>query len=293
MKESLTLIRPLSVLGLAASLFVFASASSSRNTMAFLGSSDENTWPVVNNFVSAFDPNGGYVSASGSAEFTGLDHNGDEQTSYFGGLAHANLDYGMLKTYVNASLENTFYNDSNVDNGIPNIYIAAAQAQFNDTLHFSGTYLLSSFKIRYTYFVHGYRTDSAYGSLSVDVGTNHESLYLGYGSGPNIAQYFSTQSYSLNADMSQDIRTNFLAGFQIDTQYYLDGSNFVGEADFASTITLSNIEVFDDAGNPFYDWTLTSDSGFQYPTANAVPEPASMAALGFGALAVLRRRKRS
>ena len=39
------------------------------------------------------------------------------------------------------------------------------------------------------------------------------------------------------------------------------------------------------------DWTVTSASGTIYP--QAVPEPASLAALGFGAFALLRRRRKA
>ena len=64
------------------------------------------------------------------------------------------------------------------------------------------------------------------------------------------------------------------------------------EADLGHTVEWTGISnLMDASGSRVTDYTTLSASGFEYGAA-AVPEPASMVALGAGALAVLRRRRR-
>jgi hypothetical protein len=282
----------LALLGFAACLTAFATGSSLQ-TFAHLGTSNDLLWPNTNSFSGFFDPLGGYVEASGEEQFTGPDRNGDERTTTFGGFASADASYGRLRTSLTASLTNSFYNAGNAENGIPNIYVGAGQARFEDTLHFSGTLLVPSFKVRYTYFIHGQVTGKAYGALSMDIGANHESLFIDSNDGPLIGQYYTTDLYELNPNLYHDISTNFLAGFQQDTKFIPDGFNVSGSADFSSTVTMTNIEMFDQNGHQFYDFSVLSDSGFNYPAANAVPEPATLLVTGLGVLACLRRRSQN
>ncbi|MBC8066234.1 MAG: PEP-CTERM sorting domain-containing protein [Chlorobia bacterium] len=282
----------LAIFAVAACLGHTTLAAPTLHSLAHLGTSHDLLWPTSNSFASAFDPSGGYVQTSGSEEIVGPDRNGDERTTTYGGFASANASYGMLKTSISASLTNTFYNTANAANDIPHIYVGAGQATFTDTLRFVGSFLLPTFKVRYTYFVHGDVTGEAYGALSVKIGTNNsETLFVNSDDGPLIAQYFTTTTYELNPMLSHDLRTNFLAGFQEDTKFLADGSDLSGSADFSSTITMTSIEMFDENNNPFYDFTIVADSGTIYPAHNAVPEPATIIATGFGLLVCLRRRK--
>lgn len=281
------------VFALGATLATTALAQPSRTSFVHLGTSSDTQWPNSTSFASSYDPTGGYVSIDDSAQFTGLDRNGDERTSTFGGVASASSSFGQLRTSLSTSLTNSFFNSANDANGIGHIYIGAAQANFSDTLRFAGTYILPTFKVRYTFFIHGNLTGANYGSLSMDVGSNSANKTVwGDVDGPNVAQYWTTPSWEISPMLSHGLSVNFLAGFQEDTQYMMDGSDRSGSGDFSQTITMTNIEMFDAAGNPFYDFTIDSDSGTVYPAFNAVPEPATMAALGLGALAVFRRRRK-
>lgn len=62
-----------------------------------------------------------------------------------------------------------------------------------------------------------------------------------------------------------------------------------GIADFGHTFEWSGVQgVFDNEGNAITDYKISSASGTDY--VNPVPEPASVVALGAGAVALLKRR---
>lgn len=283
----------LSIVGLAASLSAMSLAGHSRQSFVGVVYSHDLLWPNTHGIATQYDPNGGFVSTSGSQEFTGLDRNGNEQTSTFEGGGTALAQYGQLKSSTWGSLTNSFFNEANAANDLPNIYATFGQVTFNDTLKFVGSFILPTFKVRYTYFVDGEVTgDRAYGALSVDVGTNHESFYMDNNQGNTIANYYTTATYELNPMLEHDLSTNFLAGFQVDTRNLPDGFDVAGSANFGSTVTLTSVEMFDQNDNPFYDFTIESDSGTQYPAA-PVPEPATITAMALGAVALLRKRRKA
>ncbi len=249
-------------------------------------------WPSTNGIAVVYDPTGAFVSTSGGQEFTGLDHNDDERTSYFEGGGTAFAQYGQLKASTWGSLTNSFFNEGNAANDLPNIYAAFGQVNFKDTLKFVGTLILPTFKVRYTYFVDGQITgDKSYGALSVSAGPYHNSFYIDNQQGSTIANYYTTDLFELNSSLEHELETNFLAGFQVDTRFLADGTNIGGAANFGSTVTLTQIEMFDENNNPFYDFTIESESGTLYPST--VPEPASLAALTLGAVALLKKRRRN
>lgn len=66
------------------------------------------------------------------------------------------------------------------------------------------------------------------------------------------------------------------------------------DADFMSTTKWGGISgVFDaDTGEEITDWTVSSDSGFDYSQPYVVPEPAALSLLAIGGLAMLARRRR-
>ncbi len=72
---------------------------------------------------------------------------------------------------------------------------------------------------------------------------------------------------------------------------FLNGTMGEGTADFSHTATLTGIHIVDKNGASVGPREIVSASGHIYP--QAVPEPTSMAALGLGGLALLRRRRRA
>ena len=99
---------------------------------------------------------------------------------------------------------------------------------------------------------------------------------------------FSTRDYiEIPFRNGQDLwlDTTVYAGVSI-----LNGSGH-GIADFSHTFEWTGLRsIVDDNGNAFTGYGLTSMSGEDY--VQSVPEPTSIVALGAGALALLKRRKR-
>ncbi len=275
------------------SLATAAVSAPSLHSYVGVLSSHDLLWPNTYGIASQYSSTGAFVSTSGGEEFTGLDRDGNQRSSYFEGGGTAHAQYGQLKASTWGSLTNSFYNPENAENDLPNIYATFGQVNFKDTLKFAGMFILPTFKVRYTYFVHGQLEGShSYAALSVSVGENSDSLYIDGSTGNTIAQYFTTDLFELNPNLEHGLQTNFLAGFQVDTKGLADGTDVSGAGNFGSTVTLTSIEMFDANGNAFYDFTVLSDSGTIYPTA-AVPEPATLAALGLGIATLVRRRKQS
>jgi hypothetical protein len=69
------------------------------------------------------------------------------------------------------------------------------------------------------------------------------------------------------------------------------GASVSGDA--SRSLRWGGIEsVTDEVGNPITDWTIISDDGFDYSRPFGVPEPASMALLGFALLPLAFSRRR-
>jgi hypothetical protein len=103
-----------------------------------------------------------------------------------------------------------------------------------------------------------------------------------------VSQYYSTAAYAIDTSLQQTADISLTTQFDIELDSDMDGMDFAGETDFSSTVTLTAIQVYDLNVNLVSTFSVAGASGTVYP----VPEPASLAALGLGAVGLLRRRKK-
>jgi hypothetical protein len=246
------------------------------------------------------------ASASITQSFSGLDGAGNPQTMTFNGSAVSRSDYGSLHVLTTGSLTNSYYNASNsayVDgsgglndpNGSPTSLSSLGFAIFSDTLQYGGA-LQSGYTARYIFHVDG--TNSGTGAaadLAVNVDSNPGNAFFDFNNGPFTADW-ATSNFAINGVTPQNIYVQFSDQVVFNTFDLTDGQSYTGQSDFASTLTLAAIEVFDQNGNMASGWTVSSASGTVYNAIGAVPEPGAMtlfAGLGVtGGGLLLRRRRR-
>ena len=255
---------------------------------------------------SSITPTASRYEASGS--FDGLDSEGDPRTMDFYGYAESSSAYGRLRTYADGYVLNSFYNPSNPlyydsrnnsfhPEGTPDLLVAIAYAGFEDTLQFGGQ-LLSGYKARYVFRVHGTNVDdgdsqiAAATTLAVSIaGDPYE--YKNVLDPGSIDEIWSTRSHSVAGSLAQTVKVDLYSQFADQTPFYADGSDIRGTSDFGSTIDLAGVMLVDASGNvvPSSQWTMTSASGTTYARLDAVPEPTTMIPLTVVGLAALRRRR--
>lgn len=124
--------------------------------------------------------------------------------------------------------------------------------------------------------------------MGVGIAGNPDESFFAFDPG-SYNEIWATQSYDINGITPQTIHVQFSNQFVVDANDVPEGSTFSGTSDFSSTLTLAQIQVVDANGNEVTSgWTVTAASGTHYPT---VPEPASFAALAFGAVILIKRRR--
>lgn len=239
-------------------------------------------------------------TASSTKSFTGMNREGDSQTMTFSGTSTNSAEFGRLHSYNEGHLTNSYYNEGNTpyanggggvfdENGTPDSLTSLGFAGFTDTLQYGGE-LQSGYKARYLFHFDGFNSGIGYlADLGVKIGDDDWESFFAYADGYN-SDVWATVDHQINGITPQTIQVQFSAQVVFDTFNLVDGGNYDGLSNFSSTVTLSGIEVRDANDNLVGGWTVTSGSGTHYPVP--VPEPASLCALGLGAAALLKRRRR-
>ena len=271
----------------------------SRTSSVSVGAGNFENSNIFTTFGRGFDPDGGFVEASGSTTFTGLDSNGNIQTMSYSGDGMASADYGLLRTQASGSVSNIYYNpdnpplvepgDSINPDGSPSNIQVSAQAVATDTLQFGGS-LQAGYQARYQFRLTGVISDpSAFFTMGVTIAGNSERYFSPDDFVGNLLEFYGTQSYPVNGSTPQEVRIQVLSSFAPGISSRPEGSSASGEADFFNTIVLERIEMLDADGNlvPPTEWTVTAASGTNYP----VPEPSGLALLLslIPALVIVRR----
>lgn len=250
--------------------------------------------------INEWDGQGGsgpQTTATATHSFTGMDSNGQTQTMTAWGQTINSAYFGHLHVYAEMQASNTYYNASNPryqavdgtidESGSPDGVCSLGFSGFTDTLHYGGE-LQAGYRARYIFHVDG--TNSGPGCLADMAfqiqGYSAESFFS-FGNGFN-SEIWATQTYDINGITPQDVSVQFSNQVVFDLPNFADGSSLHGVSDYSSTLTLDHIEVVDGDGNLVSGVTVTSDSGTNY---SVVPEPATLAVLSAGLLALARRRR--
>lgn len=284
---------------LAASL---ASAQVSPSRLSFVANSAGNQ--AFTNGTLALDSNassvGSFVSATTSRSFTGMDRNGDEQTMQFSGATSASVEFGRIHTAASGSLVNSYFNEENPffwdgttvnEEGSPDNFRNVGLGSFTDVLTYGGG-ARAGHDAQYVFFVEGNVTgDGINAFLGATIANTPRQFFDINPPVGRSGNYYATTKVPVGALTGQVAVIDFNAQFRAKPFELEDGSSVIGSGDFSATATLVAIEIYDENGNLVTDATAVGASGTTYATIRPVPEPASMAALGLGALALLRRRR--
>lgn len=270
--------------------------SSSLQTFAYLNAgniSADGSGNISALYVTVdYSPTGQPVSTTGGQSFTGLDSAGALQTMTLSGSAQAAAGYGVLHAYATGTVDNPYFNAANKpfftgngpggqnnSDGSPQYLEAVGQALFSDTLTLNPT-TDPIVGIRYVFHLDGSVTDDqrAYAFLGFSAGT-HQAGFSATGTAD-----WATDTWSVTPGSPIPISGNFGAVLQVNTNdpNTPEGVSVSGTADFYNTLTISEIDLLDAAGNPVTGATYLTASGAQYNIVGAtygpaaVPEPGSM-----------------
>ena len=280
-----------------------ASAQSSLSDFVFVGAGNDNDHYLGGGQSGAGSP----LDYTGSFQWTGVDSANQSQTMTYTGSASVYSEYGRWHASASGVLSNPYYNVDNPilwdgttfnANGSPTSFQSVAVARANETLTFEG-FSGSAYKVRYLYHIDGFTSligsGNPYAEMLYQFGNDIPEDFVTSDSVAN----WSTQDHELAWGVPISQKTIFAATFLTGLDgSQRDGDTISGEANYASTLTLTGIEVFDPNGDLASGWTVTSSSGTQYNTiqAQTTPEPGSIAlflgtaATGLSAYRRLRKR---
>lgn len=288
-------------------LFLFALAGSasaqfSTSTASIVGVANSTVSGGLT-AISQTSGNGAISTLAGTASYTGLNRSGATQTMTFSGSTVNSAQYGQLHAYAAGTLTNSYYNASNPvytdgvggvanANGSPDSLASLGFSDFDDTLQFGGA-LQSGYQARYIFHVDGTNSgDGGFADLAVKIGSDPDESFFSTTSG-YFEDDWATVDHSISGQTPQMVHVQFSNQVVFNTPDLTDGMNDSGISDFSATLTLAAIEIVDANGNPVTGVTATSASGTRYNVLGApVPEPASLLAVAFGLVPILRRRSR-
>lgn len=248
-----------------------------------------------------FEQGGRVMSTSGETTYsfgegTGTSLGAGSDTIRLSGTAWGSstgLGFNDLKAGVRATLENAYLDLRGVDDApdqgglkSPYFWIADASAGWTMTSKFNGfTVAGNSYTVKWIFGIDGATNtyDDGYGFA-----------YMGFQYGANARQGFSTTSLlpqqwattSMPVLWGEAVQTT--ADFHANWQYnmiaeatgvrsdegeligYLAAPSLSATVDYASTMKLEEIQVFDQNGNRFYDFTVEDGDNNRVYSGNAV-----------------------
>lgn len=215
-------------------------------------------------------------------DFTGMDSNGNTRTMTYSGtsISKAEFRWGAtpaLRVFVDGRLANSFYNadnppyfDATVDpsvvdpEGVPDILETYGNASFTEILQWGGT--ATNYLAYYRFHIHGYIAPGSKGRamLLVETTTGFDYWFLPTNFQGNYAAFWTTRGFPAGLGFPQPIKVTLITAFEARTQETSEGDTVEGTYNFGSTITLDEILVADEDGNPVEDWTVEAASGSVY-----------------------------
>ncbi len=290
---------------IALTTLVSLAAAQSRSTLVVLNG--ENIIDGENRvapMAQSFSTTGQAVFIAPTKSFTGLDRAGATQTMTFTGESFAQSEYGRLRSRMVFRAQNTYSNAANPryfdgttvnDAGSPDQITLLSFAGFSDVLKFGGEAQFG-YTAKYVFFLEGTRpadpAQRATAAVYGNIGDNPDFLFFPQGQGSRVAEYLATDSFAIDGNREQRANVTLTTQYPFQLADYPDGSDLYAAADFSSTLTLAAVQLFDANGRAVDPsrYTVTGASGTSYPTA-PVPELATLAVLGLGALGLVRRRR--